>query len=410
MAADLHPSAPVTVVIGFAESLSAPEVVWSLADHGYTVAAFTRKSRRPAVRHSHYVRLFEITAPEQDLAQAMEDLRFKVERIRAAAGTVVMMPLDDAAVWLCGRAEFSGGVIFAGPRGAKVEIALNKQMQIELAQYSGFSVPSAKYVETAKDVRPEDFEFPVIFKPAAAVAENGDKLGKGQSWICSDGTELGGMLAAWGGRTPMLSQKFIPGVGEGIFGLATKRGVVAWSGHRRLRMMNPHGSGASACTVAPEPDASTKAAVGRFLSSCDWRGLFMIEMLRDQSGKLWFIEFNGRCWGSMALARQTGLHYPAWSVQLALAPNTAPNMPQARNGAPVCRHLGREMLHLLFVLRGSKSKALTTWPSIWSACFHVLRIGRNDHWYNWRKDDARVFFSDCYRTIRDQVFKPKARS
>ena len=408
MTAKSHRSAPATVVIGFAKSLSAPEVVWSLADHGYTVVAFTRRGRRSALRYSHYVRLFEITAPEQDLAQSMADLKLEVERISATTGPVVMMPLDDAALWLCGRTEFNGGVTIAGPRGGRVEVALNKQKQFELAQSSGFSVPSAEYVEKPGDVRIEDIKFPVVFKPAAAVVRDGDKLGKGQGWICSDQAELESALAAWAGRAPMLLQQFVHGVGEGIFGLATERGVVAWSGHRRLRMMNPHGSGASACAVAPEANASTKAAVGRFLAGCGWRGLFMIEMLRDQSGKLWFIEFNGRCWGSMALARRAGLDYPAWAVQIALAPDTEVRVPQVRKGAQICRHLGREMLYLLFVLRGSRSKALTNWPSIWSACIQVLRIGRNDRWYNWRKDDAMVFFSDCYGTIRDQLFKPKA--
>jgi hypothetical protein len=70
----------------------------------------------------------------------------------------------------------------------------------------------------------------------------------------------------------------------------------------------------------------------------------------------------------------------------------------------VCRHLGREMLYVLFVLRGSKSKALTSWPSIWSALFQVFRIGRNHRWYNWRKDDPKVFFYDCYNTLRNQLF------
>jgi hypothetical protein len=49
-----------------------------------------------------------------------------------------------------------------------------------------------------------------------------------------------------------------------------------------------------------------------FLKGCNWRGLFMIELLRDPSENLWFIEFNARAWGSMALARRLGFEYPAF--------------------------------------------------------------------------------------------------
>jgi predicted ATP-grasp superfamily ATP-dependent carboligase len=403
-----HHGAAATVIIGFAESLSAPEVAWSLVDQGYSVVAFTRKGKRSALSHSRFVRLFEITSPEQDLTKATEDLEREVGQMATASGPVVMMPLDDASVWLCGRSKFSEAVRVAGPRGDGVEIALNKQKQFELAQASGFNVPTAKYVARREDVRLDEVKFPVVFKPAEAVRNDGGHLSKGQGWICSDRAELEAALTAWAGRAPMLLQEFIPGVGEGIFGLATGHGVVAWSGHRRLRMMNPHGSGASACAVAPEADAATKAAAERFLAGCGWRGLFMIEMLRDKSGKLWFIEFNGRCWGSMALARRAGLEYPAWAVQLVLTPDAEVKTTRLGNGSTVCRHLGREMLYLAFVLRGSKSKALTEWPSFWSALTQVARIGRNDHWYNWRKDDKKVFISDVYGTIRDQLFRSKA--
>ena len=64
----------VVVAIGFAEALSAPEVTWSLADAGFKVIAFSRKGRRGALRHSHHVAIFEITAPEKDCAAALAEL------------------------------------------------------------------------------------------------------------------------------------------------------------------------------------------------------------------------------------------------------------------------------------------------------------------------------------------------
>ena len=132
----------------------------------------------------------------------------------------------------------------------------------------------------------------------------------------------------------------------------------------------------------------------------------MIELLRGEGGKLWFIEFNGRSWGSMALARRSGLDYPAWAASLALAPGSTFDIPRQQNDSLVCWPLGREVLHLLFVLRGPKSKALQAWPSVWKIFFSDLPSGGNQRWYNWRRDDPRVFLADSYYTIRDTLFKP----
>ena len=44
----------------------------------------------------------------------------------------------------------------------------------------------------------------------------------------------------------------------------------------------------------------------------------MIELLRDRDGVAWFMELNGRTWGSLALARRLGLEYPAWAALDAL--------------------------------------------------------------------------------------------
>ena len=73
----------------------------------------------------------------------------------------------------------------------------------------------------------------------------------------------------------------------------------------------------------------------------------------------------------------------------------------------VCRNLGRELMYPLFVLRGPKSCALKQWPSFWKSLCEIFRIGRGDRFYNWRRDDLRVFIGDCYYTVRDQIIKSK---
>jgi predicted ATP-grasp superfamily ATP-dependent carboligase len=394
------------VIIGFAEALSAPEVAWSLLDQGFAVTAFTRRGRRPSLRYSRFVQVFEVTAPEVDSRQTSQELRSALARLNQAA-PALLLPLDDAAIWLCARLELPERSLLIGPRGAAAEAALDKRQQVAFARAAGFAVPETTIVETRQDLEGKPFTFPLVFKPALAAQTVGNGLGRGRSWVCADEAEFKAAAEQWNENGPMLIQPFIPGVGEGLFGLATDRGVLGWSGHRRVRMMNPQGSGSSACRVLAELEPAAKDSAERFLAAAGWRGLFMIEMLRDRAGQLWFIEFNGRPWGSMALARRGGFEYPAWAVQLALNPRYAVPLPKTRDNALMCRHLARELLYLLFVLRGSKSKALTEWPSFWTALFQVLRIGRHDRWYNWRRNDPGVFVGDWFGTLRDQLAKTK---
>jgi hypothetical protein len=393
------------VVMGFAEALSAPEAAWSLADRGYRVAAFGRRGRRAAVRHSRHVEYHEIAAPEAGLEQSAEELHGLLGRL--GAGT--LFPLEDTAVLLCGMAaKRNPSWALAGPVGACEQLALNKEMQTQQARAAGFAVPETWMARSREELLRIGREqaFPLILRPSDCVLIAGGRVQKGSNWICSGMAELEQAAEKWNARYPLMVQPFVTGTGEGLFGLALADGVQAWSAHRRLRMMNPHGSGSSAC-VSQAPDPEARRAAEHFLAATGWRGLFMIELLRDLAGKLWFVEMNGRPWGSMALSRKQGLEYPVWQVRLAngQAP-FATTPPQARAGV-VCRNVGRELMHLLFVLRGPKSGALAQWPSVGATLAALLRFGKGDGLYNWRPDDQKVFWADCYNTLHGNLIKAR---
>jgi len=395
--------------IGFAEALSAPEVAWSLAEAGFEVFAIARQGRRSPLRHSRYASVLEITPPEVDAAAAVAE--FHGLDAGSEYGTdltqVPVLPLDDAAVWLCSQATLPKGWVLAGPGCEATSLALDKRYQVEAARAAGLKVPETWVAGASDDLSRCHANFPLILKPADAVSLRNGCLYKGRNWICADRDELERAVEAWRGNGTLLVQPFLRGTGEGIFGLATAQGVQAWSAHRRLRMMNPHGSGSSACVSQPVPEG-LKGPVESLVNNSGWRGLFMVELLRDNSGQRWFVEFNGRAWGSMALSRRQGLEYPAWAVRLALDPDwRLPGTGHTGNEV-VCRNLGRELMHLAFILRGRKSAAVRTWPSFWRSAADILRIRRRDCFYNFRRDDLRVFLSDCCCTMREQVFKSQA--
>jgi len=134
----------------------------------------------------------------------------------------------------------------------------------------------------------------------------------------------------------------------------------------------------------------------------------MVELLRDRSGEAWLVELNGRPWGSMALARRQGLEYPAWSASMARAHGSHVGTAKAGTRGLVCRNLGRDLRYLLFVIRGPKSAAMVEWPSIWKALRSILQTNRSERYYNWRSDDKKVFFADCFYTLRNNLLKAGA--
>lgn len=396
------------VLIGFAEALSAPEVAWSLVEHGYTVQAFVRRGRRTALRHSKYVTCHEITAPEADVEVAVAELRSLLESLKEGARDVplVLFPLDDNAVWVCDKVADESGWMLAGPTGGSADAALNKDRQMNVAMRSGLNVPETRIIEQPDQFDALDLEFPIIMRPAQAVFQQENRLRKLRKWICQSQDELDAAIQEWAGEVPLVVQPYFLGTGEGVFGLAVQGGIRAWSAHRRVRMMNPHGSGSSACESQKMLE-ELKIPITRFLKDSGWSGLFMIELLRDSEGEIWFIEFNGRPWGSMALARRQGLEYPAWTIDLMLNSQSIVGLDTKPTEARLCRHFGREFMHMLFVFKGPKSRALTEWPSTWSTFTSLANLNRYDAAYNWSRDDPKVFFYDFYYTIYGQIFKPK---
>jgi hypothetical protein len=395
-------------LIGFAEALAAPEVVWSLSDAGFRVVAFCRKGRSSALHHSRKVACHEICPPEIDLRTALSDLQNLLARLAAEIGesNAILFPLDDKALWLTSRIKLDSGWLLAGPHGGNAELALNKCRQVQVARDAGFNVPETLFARRAEEILSSAIAdtFPIILKASECVPTWQGRAYSCRKWICANREELSKALDEWRERNPILVQPFITGVGEGVFGLAAPDGVRAWSAHRRLRMMNPQGSGSSACISEGVPD-HLRHTTEAMIAKAGWQGIFMIELLRDESGRLWFVEFNGRPWGSLALSRRQGLEYPAWQAEITIDPQSPAGTGALSGPGVVCRNVGRELMHLLFVLRGPRSKALRSWPPFWKTIGDVVLFRPTDTVYNWRRDDCGVFFADVYSTIRNNLFK-----
>lgn len=383
------------VLVGFAEAMAAVETAWSLQAAGFRVAAFRRAGNRSALQHVRGVEVHDVPAPERDRAATVAAVR----ALRDVLTPSALLALDDHALWVCSQLD-DGAVPLAGASGSAADCALDKSIQLDAARLAGLRVPPTQVLDNLADAG--TVKFPVVVKPARALYQVNGALERPTGVVCANLQELERAAAKpWPGS--LLVQPLIHGVGEGLFGHVGSHGVTGWSAHLRVRMVNPQGSASSACRSQPV-DKDLIDPSERFLSAIGWRGMFMLEFLRDSDGQPWFMELNGRPWGSMALARRRGFEYPAWTVKATLDPSFEP-IPPAESPVIICRNLGLELAHLLFVARGPQSDAPMEWPRLGRSVRDVFRFAPGDRLYNWDRSQPGVLIADTLGTLREYLRK-----
>jgi predicted ATP-grasp superfamily ATP-dependent carboligase len=113
-------------------------------------------------------------------------------------------------------------------------------------------------------------------------------------------------------------QEFIHGRGYGYFALFDKdRKLKAEFCHKRIREYPLSGGPSSCCESYYNKEL---IAIGRkVLDSLEWRGLAMVEFKYDEHAKIFYVlEVNGRYWGSLPLAVESGVNFPVLHALSAL--------------------------------------------------------------------------------------------
>ncbi|MGO9319770.1 MAG: hypothetical protein ACLQBY_03045 [Solirubrobacteraceae bacterium] len=88
--------------------------------------------------------------------------------------------------------------------------------------------------------------------------------------------------------------------------------------HQEALRTWPPGAGDTVLGVVVEPDPELSGGVRALVRELGWFGLAQIEFFRDRDGAAWITDFNGRFYGSMALATGAGANVPALWAQEAL--------------------------------------------------------------------------------------------
>jgi predicted ATP-grasp superfamily ATP-dependent carboligase len=289
-------------------------------------------SKRTLAGVSRGVRSAVVTASALDAPLAYAEA---VARLTRSLGIDVLLPVSDAAVeaLLRHRDLLPEDVALPLPPLATFRTGTDKIRMLELARRAGFAVPASEVIASMEDAEEAiaSAVFPAIVKPhRSVVTAAGGHCHKLDVEFVADSAACRAALRALPPEAfPLLLQQRIRGRGEGLFSLRWQGATVATFAHRRLREKPPAGG----LSVYRESIAATDALVAAtdaLLASLDWQGVAMVECKVDrETGRHVFMELNGRLWGSLQLAIDAGVDFPALLVACA-------------TGAPVTAHPGYE--------------------------------------------------------------------
>lgn len=246
------------------------------------------------------------------------------ELVRRWRIAIVIPIAEPSMLALLDAREQLGGVMLPFPDAETFRRISDKELVLSVAHGLGISVPKQHVLNDPADAVPADLRFPVVLKPARTIGSaSGERV---QLTVMHAGS-----LADLGARRssippagyPILLQERIVGPGVGIFLLRAHGQTLAVFSHRRLREKPPSG-GVSVYreSIAADPELVSKSEA--LLDFFGWESVAMIEFKLDGEGRPYLMEINGRFWGSLQLAIDAGVDFPALLVAVATGAEVSP--------------------------------------------------------------------------------------
>lgn len=319
----------------------------------------------------------------------------------AARRVDVVMPVADITTFVVtgARERFAPPCVVPCAPAAIVERAADKIALVETARRLGVPVPDS-VVATCPAPLPEiPWEGPVVIKPQRSRVRT---PGGWKSTAVSYAADRAALVRDLSGRPahdfPVMLQKQVIGPGMGVFACYHAGRPVASFSHRRLRERPPWGGVSVLCeSAAVDPIAGAYAE--SLLTDLGWQGIAMVEFKMDAaSGVPVLMEINGRFWGSLQLAIDAGVDFPALLLQTATGEPFAAQ-PSYRVGVR-SRWLWGDLDALLLTLFGGRRV-----PSTWrrdrlGALLQFARLFGHDLYYdNPKRDDVRPWLLETSRRL-----------
>jgi predicted ATP-grasp superfamily ATP-dependent carboligase len=391
-----------TVIVTDGEQRAALAVVRSLGESGYKCIVTSSSPGSIAAGSRFAARTVRVPSALERPAEFADAIVALVAAERAA----VVLPIAEASLLaiLPVRARLLPAIV-PFPDIESFNALTDKERLLEEASRLGIAIPAQEIVRDRGSLASMDLSalrYPIVLKPARSVSESAGVRSTFSVSYASDASDLERKLRALPSAAfPLLLQQRVVGPGIGIFLLLWDGELKAQFAHQRLTEKPPSG-GVSVYCESVEIDAGLRDRSRALLDRFGWRGVAMVEYKRDSAtGQPYLMEVNGRFWGSLQLAIDSGVDFPRILVACALGEKTQA-MPAYRVGIR-SRWWWGHIDHL--VARVRRSAGADPLPSNTRSARRTLGdlllgpLRRDDHEEVLRWTDPRPFLNETIRWI-----------
>lgn len=342
-----------TVLVTDGEHRASLAVVRSLGRAGFRVIVGSPRKHPLAGRTRFAEGVISTADPLARPEEWCSQVRTSVE----THGVDVLLPVTDASIMALLDSPDPFPTVIPLPPAQSYARVSNKKEILALANNLGIGTPRQWIVADREDGVPTGVPphlFPVVVKPSRSVVDTDGVRSKTRVSYAADRVELQETLSSLpDGAFPILLQERIRGPGIGVFLLFWDGEVKAHFGHRRLREKPPSGGVSVLRESVLVPDNLLRDS-SELLKAVGWRGVAMVEYKVDEtSSRPVLMEINGRFWGSLQLAIDSGVDFPTLLVHCALGKDI-PRLDAYRQGVKTRWILG-DLDHLIAVFRQRKS-------------------------------------------------------
>ncbi len=269
------------------------------------------------------------------------------------------------------RQRFPDFCRLALPSHKALELSSDKHCTIELARSLAVPTPRTWLIQSPRDLQTlPQLSFPIVVKDRFSVRWLGDRAVFGSVAYAYSTPDLEARVTSrLRDAGDVLVQEFVAGVGVGFSAFACNGDVRLPFQWRRLREVDPRGSGSS-LRQAVALDADIFEFSRKLILGTGFQGIAMVEYKEMDSGKPVLMEINGRPWGSIQLPIAAGIDYPLFLAERVLQGSVPPSEMRYKTGIQ-CRRMVGDLTHLENLRRGTPPEWPVAYPNFWSSLLKI---------------------------------------
>ena len=294
----------------------------SLGQAGYEVETLRIFQTKPRLRevmrkmhpetHSKYIKAYHICISNRKSKSIVK----KLIRIADPYRKMLLIPCDDLVANIADEYYNKLSRYYVMPNvdntQGRIGYLMSKEVQTELAREAGLPIINSCLIKAHKGVFeiPETVKYPCFIKPNISKNSSKSRMRR-----CDSEEELAAALTEFSAKKSieMLVEDFIDIKQEyAILGLSTKKGVISpgyfvaeeggHDAHRGVAMIGR--------ILPTEVDQKLIDDITAFVASLNFDGLFDVDLILSEDGKMYFTELNLRFGASGYAVTQSGVNLP----------------------------------------------------------------------------------------------------